>query len=165
MKNLIRNKLLAVLIIALLISFPTTAQNKIERIRPITFLQLQDSMQLNPKPILIKIFTNWCVYCKMQDAQILKSDSIQQLLCDRFYYVEFDAESKEEIIFNGHKFQYINSSGVHQLAVLLGSDKSGLSYPVMALLDHQYRGLFRSNGLVSAKNLFQILNTVPVKPE
>jgi len=50
------------------------------------------------KPLLILISTAWRKYRQMQKSQLLKNKDFQSK-ADRFYYIAFNAESKEDISF------------------------------------------------------------------
>jgi len=136
------------------------SQNKKQKVVALSFVQLQDSMSINPKPVLLKIETDWCVYCKMQEAQILKNDSLQQLLSSNFYFVKMDAESKEDIKFNGRTYSFHAVNKVHYLAETLGTESGKLAYPVMIVLDNNYQVLYRNHGMVQSKDLYKILTLV-----
>ena len=66
---------------------------------------LTDSVRLHPKPTLIFISTTWCTYCRMQKAQLKKHSEFHSA-SDYLYFSEFDAETMEPIIFNGHTYAF-----------------------------------------------------------
>jgi len=76
--------------------------------RPLTFAQLRDSMAVHPKPVVIKLYTDWCMYCRMQDRQISRDTLLQQLLSEKYYYVAFNAESHDPVIFNDTSYTFIS---------------------------------------------------------
>lgn len=149
----------AILILAFISSsFVVQAQDY--DLNKLTFPQLEDSVEVIPKPIVIKIYTDWCVYCKLQDKQILKSDSLKELLNRNFYYLELNAEMEETLLFNNVKYDFKPnglSGGVHTLAETLGSENGELSYPILVVLDSSYRILYRFKGLTSEKDLLRVL--------
>ncbi len=145
------------LLSCLLFSFIVFAQ---KNNNSISFEQLQDSMQLNSKSIIIKIYTDWCSYCKMQDKQISKDSTLQRLLQEKYYFIELNAETKKEIIFNGKKYKFISnglSGGIHELAFLLGNTNGELSYPSWVILNDSYQIMHRFRGLLKNKELRQII--------
>lgn len=158
-------KYTCILLIFLLALNPnsTFAQKQKTVLHPISFKVLQDSMQTNPKPILVKIYTNWCVYCKMQDKQLQQSDSLKEIINSHFYYVELDAESKDTILFNGKLYSYQSnglSAGINKLAEVLGKRNGQLNYPVTLILSSTYNILFYQQGLIFNKQLLPILQQV-----
>ncbi len=143
-----------------LLPFLCYSQNRKLLVQPLTFLQLQDSMQLHPKPILLKLSTDWCVYCKLQDKQIEKSDSLQKILQKSYYYVEMDAETKATMIFNGRQYHSRSnglSKGVHELAEALGKENGQIGYPVIVVLNERYKMLYRYQGLMGRNELIKVL--------
>ncbi len=125
-----------------------------------TFEQLEEAMSSTPKPIVVKLFTSWCAYCKMQDHELEKHSQLGQLLDTAFYYVPMDAETKEAITFNGKKYVFISnglSGGTHQLAYSLGSLQGQLGYPAWVFLDRAYNVIARHYGFLTADELNEFL--------
>jgi len=123
---------------------------------------LNDSMKVHPKPILILVSTNWCKYCQMQKAQLLKNQGFIDAKA-WFYYSELDAEAKEDIYFNDQIYQYKNSGdarGIHELAVALADKKEGLSYPLWIIVDENYKVLIRRYGLLTRDELKVIIEAL-----
>lgn len=121
--------------------------------------ELADSLRLYPKPALILLSTDWCKFCQMQKAQLRKNRDFAKLL-DSYYYVEFDAESTEDIQFNGQTYHHRNTgikTGTHDLAVALGQTDKGLSYPTWVLMDAEFNIVFRYGGTLRPKELFAIM--------
>lgn len=106
---------------------------------PISFEQLEDSMAVRPKPVVIKIVTDWCPYCRLQDRQISNSPEIQQLLRDECYFVEINAEQRTD------------------LTLKLLDNKP--AYPAWVVLDKQYaiKGTYR--GMLKSKLLLRFLRS------
>lgn len=149
-----------ILIALLLFSAVTYGQNKKVIAKPISFQQLQDSMQKKPKAIVVNLSTTWCLYCKLQDKQIEKSDTLQKILQRHFYYVQMNAEAGEPIVFNGREYSGSKnglSAGVHELAETLGKENGQLSYPAIVVLDKNYKIIFRSQGFIDSRKLLKIL--------
>ena len=149
-----------ILIALLLFSLVSHSQNKKVVVKPLSFPQLADSMKKRPKPILLNLFTDWCLYCKLQDKQIEKSDSLKKILQQHFYYVQMDAEARETITFNGSEYNgRANglSATAHELAATLGKENGQLSYPVIIVLDKNYKIIFRSQGFIDSRKLSNVL--------
>lgn len=126
------------------------------QIRP-TLIAYIDSLLLEkPKPTVILLSTDWCNYCYIQKRQIRRSrDFISRR--NHFYYVEFDAESKEDICLHGTRFK--NVSGLHELAKALNGP-SQLVFPTWIVLGPDYKILFRYQGLMLAGQLTQLLDVI-----
>lgn len=118
-------------------------------------------MTANPKPILVLLSTDWCSYCQMQKSQLRKNTAFQ-MKSDVFYYIEFDAESKETIHWQGKDYAFKPtgvSTGVHELAIALNDHKK-LAFPTWILLDKDYQLLFRHKGVLTPKQLTDLLQTM-----
>ena len=124
----------------------------------ISFIQLDQRMKQEPRQVVIKIYTDWCAICKLQDRQVKKDKALQQLLASDYYYVEFNAETKEPIVFDGASYTFSpqGTGGIHNLALLLGGKQ--LAYPCWVLLSQDYKILLRYNGLLKGSDLQNILS-------
>ncbi len=137
----------------LLFSVSLTAQEK----AILNITQLDSAMAVNPKPVVMLLSTEWCKYCKMQKAMLQNDKS---LLTGSVYFIEFDAESKGDITFNGKKYSYKPNglnTGVHELAVFLASQKDKvMSYPTWMVLDENYTVVYRYSGVMQADGLKEL---------
>lgn len=117
----------------------------------------------NPKPFVVFIHTSWCKYCKMMEKTSFNNPEVIRQLNENFYFVSFDAESKENINFNNHTFSFkpkgINS-GVHELAEALGTKEGVLSYPSITILDSMQTILYQQNSYIDSKSLLILLKEI-----
>ena len=143
------------IIYSTLLTTPVLAQQG-----PVTFTYLQDSMAKHPKPIVIKIYTEWCSYCKMQDMQIKRSPALQQLLSEKYYYVTLNAECRQPIVFNDTTYSFIpyGTQGIHALAAKLMEHHA--AYPAWVVLDTSYRVKVFYTGMLKDKSLLAFLHTI-----
>lgn len=118
-------------------------------------------MQTQKKPILVLLSTDWCKYCQMQKNQLAKNkDFLKQ--ADNFYYIIFNAERKDSIVFNQKNFQYKAtglSSGIHELAIALNGSEN-IAFPTWVLLDAKYQVLFRYNGVLKPLEIKELLKAI-----
>ncbi|NGM60592.1 thioredoxin family protein [Sphingobacterium sp. SGG-5] len=127
----------------------------------IAIAQLDSCMAAEPKPVLLLLSTDWCKYCQMQKNQIRKNKDFQHA-GDQFYYVPFDAESKEKVSLRGQEYSFKPtgvSTGVHELALVLNGSKQ-LSFPTWVVLDKDYQLLFRHQGVLSNKQLSEVIKII-----
>ena len=121
-----------------------------------TFEQAEKLSIEKQKPFVIFIHTDWCKICKMMENTTFKNKEIINELNQNFYFISFNAEDKNEIIFNKNKFKFRpkgNNSGIHELAESL----SNQIYPTITILNSDYTILTQIESFVNAKTLLQIL--------
>ena len=106
-----------------------------------------------PKKIYVDIYTDWCGYCKKMDRETFTDPGVIKYLNDNFYAVKFDAEQKEEIMFNETSFKHRpgGRGGVHELAVALLNNQMG--YPAFVILDEEFARILISPGFKGASDV------------
>lgn len=75
---------------------------------PIKWLSLEqaDSLhKIQPKPLFIDVYTDWCGWCKRMDASTFQDPTIAAYLNSNFYPVKLNAETQKEINFNGKLYK------------------------------------------------------------
>jgi len=88
---------------------------------------LDEALKLNaaaPRKILIDVYTDWCGWCKVMDAETFNHPVIAKYINKNFYAVKFDAESSAPVKFGDQTFVNKGSGGArkstHQFATALG---------------------------------------------
>lgn len=125
-----------------------------------TFEEAEKLSKENPKPYVVFIHTSWCNYCKMMENSTFKNQEIITILNDNFYFISFDAESKDDIHFNNHTFQFIpkgQNTGIHELATELATINSQVVYPTVTILKSDFSIIFQKHSFLSGKELLTIL--------
>lgn len=125
-----------------------------------TFEEAEELYKENPKPFVVFIHTSWCQYCKMMENSTLKNHEIITILNDNFYFISFDAESKDDIYFNNHRFQFIpkgQNTGIHELATALATIDSQVVYPTVTILETDFSIVFQKHSFLKAKELLLVL--------
>lgn len=90
-----------------------------------------------------------------------KNDSVITLLNNKFYFVDFDAEEKRSVKFNGHTFNYKptgSNTGIHELAEQLATVDQKISYPTLCFLNSKYEIIFQYNQYLNTHDLLNILH-------
>src|SRR5690606_27012707 len=96
----------------------------------------EELQKANPeKSLFIDVYTDWCGWCKKMDNTTFKDKEVVSFLNDYFIPVKFNAEQKEEVIFNNQKFNFmqVGRRGVHELAAALL--QGSLSYPSYVVMN------------------------------
>jgi thioredoxin-related protein len=108
---------------------------------------LDEGFNANPKPIVLYFHTDWCSYCAIQSKQLKKDTSISKMLNNDFYFIDFNAESREQIIFNGSNYKGAKNS-THELVQSFFPNSRQIAYPAWVILDKNYKLIFNHQGLL-----------------
>ncbi|AXT63319.1 thioredoxin family protein [Aquimarina sp. AD10] len=136
------------------------SQNINAQIQVNSFESLKDKMSTAPKPIVIFVHTDWCMYCKNMENTTFKNSEIVQNLNNNFYFVSLNAESRKRITFLNNDFNFQpngHKTGVHQLAKELATVNNKIGYPTLTILNAKYEIIFQQQSFLSAKQLSKIL--------
>lgn len=128
--------------------------------REITFSQLEKQLKQEPKPTVVFMYTDWCSYCLLMEKKTFSDQSISEKLDSDFYFISFNAESKQEIHFKNHLFAYKKTgieSGVHELALTLGE---GNTYPAVIFLNQDQEVVYQHFGYLRPKQIYKLLNAI-----
>jgi len=134
------------------------------QIKTTDFNTIESIVKNDPKPIVVFIHTDWCRYCKVMQQTTFKDPKVLNRLNTDFYFISFDAESKETVRFRNHNFEFIpngNKSGVHQLALELGKINNQISYPSVVLLNSDFEIIFQHNSFLTPEQFNTILKKTP----
>lgn len=124
-----------------------------------SFEAIDSLQQIQKKKIIVFIHTDWCQYCQKMKAITFKNQEIIQSLNSDFYFIDFNAEVKQDIFFNGKTFRYQptgNNVGVHELALQLGTIQNQIVYPVLCVLNEKNEIILQYNNYLSPKD-FKLL--------
>jgi thioredoxin-related protein len=123
----------------------------------VSFEELPNKMATEPRPVVIKIYTDWCSICKLQDRQLLKNVKVNKMLSEKYYYLELNAETRKPLLFNDrvYKFTANGTSGINSLAAELCTSQS---YPCWVFLSGDYKIISTYSGLLKPEQLVTILS-------
>lgn len=126
----------------------------------VAFSTLEKKMQVEAKPIVVFLHTNWCNYCALMKKKTFANEKVQVALEEKVYFISFDAESKESIHFRNKDFVFKKKglqSGVHELAEALTSQNA---YPALVVLNKNYEIIYQQYAYVGPKEMLQLLNAL-----
>jgi thioredoxin-related protein len=129
----------------------------------VQFEQIDSLQKVEKRNVIVFIHTDWCKYCKAMQSKTFKDETVIKEINENFYFVDFDAEEKRKIVFNHATFRFKlngNNSGIHELAIELGTINSQISYPIVCVLNYKNEIVFQNNSFLNAKDLIKILDKI-----
>lgn len=138
------------------------AQNLNEKINWISFSALNDSLNVNPKRVLIHFYADWCSVCTQMEQSTFRDERVVEVLNNNYYAVKMNIETKETItfgkqIFVNKRIKKVNP--IHELALTMASRKNKpFSLPAIVLLDENFVAKARYFQLLHADNFAEILS-------
>ena len=96
-----------------------------------------EKLKTEERKIFVDVYTEWCSWCKKMDRETFANPYIIKYLNENFYPVKLDAQQRNDIVFNGKIYRFIDRgrNSYHELAVALMNGK--LSYPTIVFLDER----------------------------
>ncbi len=127
-----------VLISVLTFSFRTEDRDDFMLRSAVNWMTWEEAIQkskITKKKLLVDVYTDWCGWCKRMEASTFSQAYLAKYINSNFYPVKFNAEAKEDIVFNGRTFKFVKSGmrGYHELAAEI--TRGRLSYPTIVFID------------------------------
>jgi len=147
----------AMVMIALLSMAPeAVVREETPVVQWMTFEEAVEKSKTEKRKIFIDVYTDWCGWCKVMDKKTFNQPAVAKLLNEKFYPVKFNAEQREDVVFSGTTFKFIEygGRGTHQLAAALLNNK--LSYPTVVFLDEDFKMLLPLQGYREAPEFHKI---------
>jgi uncharacterized protein YyaL (SSP411 family) len=101
------------------------------------FEQIDSLQAIEKRNVVVFIHTDWCKYCQKMLNTTFLNETVIKILNTRFYFINFDAESRKSITFNDTIFNFKSNAlgtGVHGLAEALHSKNAPLTFPYTCFL-------------------------------
>ena len=119
-------------------TFRAQAQDQAAGVKWLTFEEAVERSKTEKRKIFIDVYTDWCGWCKVMDKKTFQNPAVARLLNEKYYPVKFNAEQREDIVFRGTTFKFVEygNRGTHQLAAALLSNQ--LSYPSVVFLNEDF---------------------------
>ena len=149
-----------VLIIYIFILNYSLTYSQVERVY---MNSIDEKMKLSPKKVIILISTDWCSYCEVQ-KKIMKNGNVKVKENPPFYYVEFDAESKDNYLFNGQNYFYNPKMKTHPLAIALNEGNKNMIYPLWVIINENYEIIYKKSAFLKPRSLQQLLDKIQENP-
>ncbi len=123
----------------------------------ITLEEAYERVQLQPRKILIDLYTDWCGWCKVMDRETYTNVNVAEYINKNYYPVKFNAEQRQSVRFANRNFVFVprGKSGVHQLALVLTNNKP--SYPTTVFMNEDLKVIQPLPGFMKAKEFYEVV--------
>lgn len=118
---------------------------------------IEDSMAKEVKPILVKIETPWCGYCKLMDKKVYPYKKVTKELTKNYYCIKLNAEENQTIELNDTTYNfkiYGGNRGIQELARKWGKRDGQIKYPTTVILDENYQVVKFLDGYLPKQNFY-----------
>jgi thioredoxin-related protein len=129
-----------------------------ENVQWMSLEQAMEKLKTEKRKVFIDVYTDWCGWCKVMDRETFSDPKVAEILNKNFYAVKFNAEQKEDIVFKGKTFKYVENGRYHELAAALLNNQ--LSYPTVVFLDEDLNGLMPLPGYRKAPEFHKIIQFI-----
>ncbi len=121
---------LSVILFLLFSSFQINSPK--EKLQWLTLEEAEQKLAMEPRPLLIDLYTDWCGWCKVMDRKTYSSQDLIQYLNQKFYVVKLNAESKKDITWKGKTYSFNPAYKTNDIAIAF--TKGELAYPSTVIL-------------------------------
>src|SRR5580700_4380478 len=96
------------------------------------FTDVAASFEKEKRPILVDVYTDWCSWCKVMDNKTYSNKKVIDYLQNKFYPVKFNAETTEDVTWNGKVYHYNPSYKCNEFALYLTQGQ--LAFPTTVVI-------------------------------
>ncbi len=125
-----------------------------------TMEQAVKANKTTQKKFFIDVYTDWCGWCKRMDATTFSDPAVAKYINENFYPVKFNAEQREDFVFNGQTFKWQagGRNGVNMFAYTLLDGRLG--FPSYVYLTPNFERILISPGFKQVPDMTKELTFV-----
>lgn len=144
-------KIVSITLLALLLGVAARAQT----VNWVRFDDLLDSMEVQPKNILIFFTADWCKFCKVQDNTTFKDSAVVAELNKNYYCLRMNTDDTKPIDFFGTVYERKPGKGIHEFVEQLALHNGQLKLPTTVIIyNMQLRA--RLQGMIDKEEFFRV---------
>lgn len=146
------------LILSFLFGFIIQFSANAQKVNWLTWEEALEKNQKEKRKFLVDIYTNWCGWCKKMEKSTFSDKVISDYVNANYYPVKFNAEHKEDIIYNNKVYKHVGGfgrKGYHELAKEIMRNK--MSYPTVVFIDSNLDVIQPIPGFQDTKNFEMIM--------
>lgn len=128
-----------------------------------TFEEVENLMAVEPRPLLVFFYTDWCSYCELMKQKTFSDSEIIKELNQNYYVIFFNGEFKDEVKWNNRNWGFKKRglrSGSHQLALHFAEQRGLVTYPTLSFLDSKFQKMYQHNSYLKASELHALLKVI-----
>ncbi len=125
-------KLKLFVLFAMLFFFFASFVPKSEHVKWMNISDAQANLQIEKKPMLIDLYTDWCGWCKVMDKKTYSNKNVAGYLQEKFYAVRVNAETREKIKWNEKVYSFNSAYRANDFAVYI--TKGHLEFPTTIII-------------------------------
>ncbi len=140
--------------------FALKGQHSKIKLKEYSFSEVESLQKIDPKPLFIFIYTDWCKICEGMKKTTFKNNKIIELLNNNFYFIRLNGEETKDITFLGKTFVYKpsgNKTGTHELAKELANINGKISYPTTTILNSKFEIDIQIDSYINSKKMKKLL--------
>jgi thioredoxin-related protein len=103
-----------------------------DKLHWMTLEEAKAALQKEKRPLLIDLYTGWCGWCKVMDKKTYTNNNVIAYLQQHFYPVKLDAETRETLEWENHRYAFNSSYHTNEMALYLTGGQ--LSYPTTVII-------------------------------
>ena len=97
-------RLALVSLLACFLASPVLAvEKKKSKVHWMSYATALEKAKKNPKLIFVDLYADWCVPCRIMEANVYSDPTVASLLNSRFYAVKLNADSQDTISCDGER--------------------------------------------------------------
>ena len=146
--------------IVLLTLFAILAISKVWCQEKINWLTWDEAIALNklePRKIIVDVYTDWCGWCKKMDKATFQDSAVVRYVNQNYYAIKFNAEQTDDIRIGDQVYQYVKKGtrGYHELAAQITYGR--LSYPTIVFMSEKLEVIQPLAGFQAAEDFEMIM--------
>jgi len=125
-----------------------------------SFGEVEKLVKKKPKKVVVNLTAAFCNSCKVMEKTTFNDSTISKYLNDNFYFVNFNTESLDTVLFKNEKHyrSAINNFPLHSLAIKLSANR--FSLPALCILDEELNTIEVLNYYQAPENIKPVLTFI-----
>ncbi len=144
------------IVLIAIVGFSLTGIAQAQKINWMTVEEAVAAQKIEPRKLIIDMYTTWCGPCKMLDKYTFQNKDVAKYVNENYYAVKFNAEGNDKVAFKGNTFTNPNydasrrgRNSSHELTRYFGVS----AYPTILFLDEKADLLTPVKGFHKPKQL------------